>query len=113
MLDLSKYLCRHCGTKVGFDAEEKTTYCTGCEKEITRPTDTMPTYTFNARVAQLKAMHELVCNANDEHIYMSWIYVMPDCATEEDIKDIALNDELYNECWDLFVELVKRKGNRW
>ena len=113
MLDLSKYLCKHCGAKVGFGCEEKTTYCVGCGKEITRPVDTMPTYTFNARIAQLKAMHELISNANDESIYMSWIYLMPDGATEEDFEYIALDDDLYNECWDLFAELVKRKGNRW
>ena len=113
MLDLSKDLCRHCGTKVKFELGFSTVFCAGCEKTIIKPTDTIPTYIFNARVAQLKAMHELISNANDEGIYMIWIYLMPDGATEEDFKDIALDDDLYNECWDLFAELVKRKGNKW
>lgn len=106
------YLCKHCGNKINFGYEEKTAYCTGCAKEITYK-DTIARWTFNARVAQLAAMHELISNANDETIYMSWIYLMPDGATEEDFRDIAFDDDLYNECWDLFTELVKRKGNRW
>ena len=58
-------------------------------------------------------MHQLMCEANDEDIYMTWIYVMPDGATEEDFMDIAMDDEQYNECFDLFVKLIVKKGNRW
>ena len=66
-----------------------------------------------ARVAQLKAMHELMINANDESIYMTWIYVMPDEPMEEDFEYIAEDDDAYNHCFDLFVQLIARKGNRW
>lgn len=106
------HICRSCGNKIKFEYEEKTAYCTGCNKKVTYK-DTIASWTLRARVAQLKAMHELISNANDEHIYMSWICVMPDGATEEDFRDIAFDDELYNECFDLFVELIKHKGNRW
>ena len=106
------YLCRNCGNKINFGCEEKTVRCTGCSKEIARK-DTIASWTLEARMAQLKAMHELMCNANDEGLYMSWIYLMPDGATEEDFRDIAFDDEMYNECFDLFVDLVKYKGNRW
>jgi hypothetical protein len=68
--------------------------------------------TKDARIAQLKAMHQLMLEANDEDIYMTWIYRMPDCPTEEDFIDIALDDEQYNGCFDLFVKLVARDGNR-
>ena len=71
-------------------------------------------YTKEARVAQLKAMHELMCDANDEGIYMAWITTgVPDCPTEEDFEWIAEDNQAYDECFDLFVKLIARKGNRW
>lgn len=107
------YICRNCGNKIDFGYEEKTAYCTGCEKEVSRPKDVIRDNVFKTRVEQLKAMHELMLNANDEEIYMSWICVMPDCPSDVDFEDIALDDEMYNECFDLFVDLIKYKGNRW
>ena len=35
--------------------------------------------TKDARIKQLKAMHELMMLANDEDIYMTWIYTMLRC----------------------------------
>ena len=51
--------------------------------------------------------------ANDEMIYESWIYLMPDCPSDEDFEFIAINDKLYNECFDLFVKLIAKSGNRY
>ena len=65
------------------------------------------------RIRQLNAMHELMTEANDEMIYMSWIYVVPDCPSEEDFESIAISDEQYNEAFDLFVKLIAKKGNRY
>jgi len=107
------YLCRHCGNKINFEYGKETVYCTGCAKEISRPKDVIRATVFETRVEQLRAMHEIMCNANDENIYMTWIYVMPDCATQEDFEYIAADDESYNECFDLFVKLVADEGNRW
>jgi hypothetical protein len=73
----------------------------------------MRDYVKETRIAQLKAMHELMTEANDENIYMSWIYLMPDCPSEEDFKFIALNDKSYNECFDKFVKLIAKGGNRY
>lgn len=70
-------------------------------------------FTEKARIKQLKAMHELMLNANDEEIYMTWIYRMPDCPTEEDFEDIAEDDEEYNACFNLFLKLIAKEGNRW
>jgi hypothetical protein len=106
------YLCRNCGNKINFEYGKETVYCTGCKKEIAR-LDTISDYVFHARMTQLKAMHELMRNANDEEIYMSWICLMPDEPREEDFKDIALDDESYNECFDLFIKLIKDENNRW
>lgn len=73
----------------------------------------MTTFTKNARMVQLNLMHKLMVEANDENIYMEWILLMPDDPTNEDIEDIALDDQMYNECFDLFVKLIALKGNRY
>lgn len=106
------YICRTCTHPVTTNPETNTAYCPKCDKELT-PKETIGSWTFGARVDQLRAMHTLMQNANDEGIYMSWIYTMPDGATEEDFMDIALNDEDYNECFDAFIKLIKKEGNRW
>ena len=68
----------------------------------------------NLRVKQLKAMHSLMCNANDENIYMSWICCgVPDCPQDDDFEYIAEDDELYNETCDLFIKLVSNKDYRY
>ena len=110
-MDFNHY-CKECGDPIEFEYGKTTAYCPTCKKEIERK-DTIAGYTRDARVAQLKAMHQLMCEANDEGIYMSWIYTMPDCATEEDFIDIASDDDQYNECFDLFIKLIAKKGNRW
>ena len=108
----SAHYCKICGHNINFSYGEETSYCPICNKEITRK-DAVRGWTRDARAAQLKAMHELISNCNDEMIYGSWIYTMPDGATDEDFNDIALNEELYNECFDKFLRLVKKDGMRW
>ena len=73
----------------------------------------MNNITIKTRAAQIKAMHELMLNANDEYIYETWIYTMPDEPTDEDFEDFARDDELYNDLFDLFLKLIKKPGNRW
>ena len=73
----------------------------------------MNKFTKQARITQLNLMHRLMIEANDENIYMAWILLMPDEPTDEDFEDIAMDDEAYNECFDLFVELIAQKGNRY
>lgn len=71
-------------------------------------------WTKESRITQLKAMHELMINANDEDIYMRWIITgVPDEPTEGDFEYIAESDEEYNHCFDLFVKLIAKQGNRW
>lgn len=108
-----KHLCRTCGrevTKINY--ETGYAYCPYCDAEVVI-SETIEDYKFKVRVEQLKAMHELMRNANDEEIYMTWIYTMPDEPSEEDFTDIALDDEMYNECFDAFIDLIKYEGNRW
>lgn len=110
-MDFNKY-CKECGHHIEFQYGEMTAYCPVCDKEITRK-DTIEGYTRDARISQLKAMHKLMCNANDENIYMTWIYLIPDCPSEDDFIEIASDDEQYNECFDLFVKLIAKAGNRY
>ena len=74
----------------------------------------MSNFTKKARIAQLKAMHELMMSANDEDIYMTWIITgVPDEPDESVFELIAEDDVSYNECFDLFVKLIVCDGNRW
>ena len=45
------------------------------------------------RLNSIIAMNIMVCNMNDESAYSSWIYLVPDCASEDDFIDFAQNDE--------------------
>ena len=62
------------------------------------------------RVKQIKAMHELMTQTNDEAIYMAWIMIMPDQPSEEDFRDIAEDDEQFNDYYKLFVQLIQDDG---
>lgn len=108
----TKYYCRNCGAEIEVMYGIESYTCHGCKKEIAYK-NLMRSWCLEARVSQLKAMHTLMCNANDESIYMSWVYTMPDCPTEEDFVDIAMDDEQYNECFDVFARLIQDKDNRW
>lgn len=110
-MDFSRY-CKHCGSVVELDYGSTEYTCDNCKR--TGPIkDLVAGWTKEARMAQLEAMHTLMANCNDEFIYERWIYLMPDGATEEDFFDIALNEEFYNECFDLFIKLVAKDGMRW
>lgn len=49
-------------------------------------------------------------NMNDESAYFTWIYLVPDCADEDDFIDFARNDEgtEENKLFDEAVELFKK-----
>ena len=104
--------CKECGHHIEFEHGEFIGYCPICDKKVHR-VHTMSAHTRNSRIKQLKAMYALMLEANDENIYMSWICTMPDCPSEEDFIDIALDDEQYNDCFDEFVRLIAKNGNRY
>ena len=64
------------------------------------------------RAIQLEAMHAVIQAANDENIYMRWIFFVPDCPEHDDFEGIAESDEDYNEVCDLFIKLVRKEGYR-
>lgn len=114
-MDFNRY-CRNCGCKVEeveSDNGVRRFKCECTKNIFLSYKDVIPGFTRKARINQLKAMHNLMCEANDEGIYMTWIYLMPDCPSEEDFIDIASDDEQYNECFDLFVKLIAKNGNRY
>ena len=110
-MDFDHY-CKECGDPIEFEYGKTTAYCPTCKKEIELK-NTIAGYTRDARVAQLKAMHQLMCIANDESLYMTWINVVPDCPSNEDFIDIAINDREYNHCFNLFAKLIAKSGNRY
>ena len=65
------------------------------------------------RLNAIIAMNIMVCNMNDESAYFTWIYLVPDCADEDDFIDFARNDEeteenkLFDEAVELFKKLWK------
>ena len=105
--------CKECGHHIEFQYGKTTGYCPICDKELTLK-ETIADYTLDARMTQLRAMHDIMCEANDENIYFHWVtYGVPDGADMDDIKGIALDDEMYNECFNVFVELIAEEGNRY
>jgi DNA-directed RNA polymerase subunit RPC12/RpoP len=107
------YYCRHCGNKVEEIIDGDRIFRCECMNRTLNRNEVIPGWTRDARINQLRAMHNLMCEANDESIYMAWIYTMPDCPTEEDFIDIAMDDDSYNECFDAFIRLIAKNGNRW
>lgn len=60
----------------------------------------------------VKGMNEYIQCLNDETAYYDyWIMLVPDEATEDDLQDIAEDDELFNETCVLFGKLIKKYGD--
>jgi len=66
--------------------------------------------TLKDRTKIITAMHTIITSMNDERAYMSWIYYVPDEATNDDFEEIAQDNELYDEVCAKFTRLVKGYG---
>ena len=64
------------------------------------------------RIEQLRCMHEMMIQSNDEEIYMEWIEFFPDNPNESDYDILAEEDEAFNEIFDLFLKLISSKTYR-
>lgn len=62
------------------------------------------------RLNAIVAMDIMVRNMNNESAYFTWIYLIPDCANEDDFIDFAKNEEgtEKNEMFDEAVALFKK-----
>lgn len=108
---MQKY-CKECGSLVAFEYGATETDCPNCGK--VSYDKTMHTFTLEIRMTQLKAMDEIMSNANDEYIQFAWFTDgIPNGPSEDDFFSVALQDEDYNEIFDLFVELIAKKGVRY
>ena len=67
-------------------------------------------YEMTNRLKALRAMNQLMIMMNDEYAYDEWICVVPDGATEDDLCDIAWDDESYQSVERLFFYLCKEYG---
>lgn len=53
------------------------------------------------------SMNNIVRVMNDENAYMRWIVFVPDGASNDDLFDIAEDDEDFRECCEVFAEIMK------
>lgn len=58
----------------------------------------------------LKSMNSIVLSINDESAYMSWIYLIPDQADDEDLMYCAEDEEIFAEACTLFRSLIRSYG---
>lgn len=57
----------------------------------------------------LKAMHTIIRMMNDEGAYFEWIYTIPDEADDEELMDIAENDnETFAEAVTEFYRIIRK-----
>ena len=55
-----------------------------------------------SRLQTLKVMHQMILETKNEDIVADWILLLHDEPSEK----IAESDGFYNECYELFVELI-------
>ena len=62
------------------------------------------------RYELMKAMNTIICAMNDEDAYSYWINIVPDCAENDDLMDIAQNDELFADACNAFKSAMEEYG---
>lgn len=63
---------------------------------------------YDYRKDLIVGMNAIVIAMNNEEAYYNhWIYIVPDCCTEEDLEDIAGYEDSFNEVVSLFMRLCK------
>lgn len=63
----------------------------------------------NYRIKNLKNMDKVIRYVNDEEngVIDTWLMGgVPDGSTEQDFKEYAEDEEMYNDCCKLFAELI-------
>lgn len=61
------------------------------------------------RFEALKSMNTIIQSMNDENAYSNWIWLIPDGADDDELRDIAKNDdEIFNEACELFAKLIRK-----
>ena len=61
------------------------------------------------RFETIKSMNTIIKSMNDESAYTAWIYVIPDEADDDELREIAEEDEeSFEDACKLFARLVKK-----
>lgn len=56
----------------------------------------------------VKGMNEVILSMNNEEAYMTWIYIVPDEASDYDFMDIADDEELFADTVQCFKRLMNK-----
>ena len=59
----------------------------------------------------IKTMNTIIYSMNNEDAWLDWINVVPDQADDNDLDDIANDDELMNIACRLFTQIISEYGN--
>ena len=63
---------------------------------------------MNEKFELVKSMNTIVTALNNEEpYYQRWIHIVPDCASDEDFRDIAEDEELFKDTVDCFKGIMK------
>ena len=63
----------------------------------------------NEKFETLKSMNIIIKNMNDESAYAAWVYIIPDGADDDELMEIAEeDDESFKDACKLFAKLVKK-----
>lgn len=63
---------------------------------------------FLAKFTRLEQMNAVMQSMNNEECYYTWIYLVPDEATREDLEYIAMDNELFREACQLYDKLYMK-----
>ena len=62
---------------------------------------------MNPQAKMLKDMDNwLRQNIDDEELFVNWLLLMPDNASDEDFRELGKDKVFFNECTALFAKLV-------
>ena len=66
---------------------------------------------MKARETMLLGMNEIVMHLNNEDAMTPWLYGgVPDGADEEEIREMALDDDTFYCCTSCFLRIMSRKS---
>ena len=63
------------------------------------------------RYKLMKAMHTIVRTMNNEDAYYEWINIVPDEADDNELMDIAQDDELFADSCNAFKSIMQVYGD--
>lgn len=63
----------------------------------------------NEKFEALRSMNTIIKSMNDESAYSAWIWIIPDGVDDDELQEIAEEDEeTFEDACKLFVRLVKK-----